>query len=545
MPKRSKFKYSLEGEPLYPHIKLTRERFPRLLATRIIANDDAEYFGAYLNRTNARILIDFLNRTFKLRSCDILIDGSWNYPCTMYYKKRCLAPCVADLIDESSYGEIVGLVRLFLANERVLLSGLLNTRIRNASNDLEFEVAARWRDILLAVEGYWADTRHAVWLEGTSDTFYARESARTIDIFLISQKGRRVLGERVFSFSGEADAEHALADVIEQFYLFHAPREVRVDRDFPKRPEVQKKISAKHGRSVPIRILNEKNRKISSEMAIYRSSAELDVKRLIIPKEPKHLLRDLKDIFSLKKIPKRITAIDVSHISGTNHVAASIAWENGRTISSEARYILSEANSELGSLREFLGRMFTDTSRKEPELLVIDGGRSQLNAALKEISAKNFSVISAVKPPGEHSEISHFLTPTATIKFDADNSAHRLLQRLRDEAHEFANAVHRDTRDFAAFYKAANILPSLTETERQKILVHLGSSSAIANATPDDLANLLGHVRGRLAKEDIENYRTGNAARVSPLVVPIRLQEENGAADDLRPIAAVHQRTKK
>ncbi len=534
MPKKSRFKYSLEGKPLYPHIKLTSERFPRLLATRIIVKDDAEYFGAFLNRTNARMLIDFLNRTFKLRSCDIPIDGSFNYPCTMYYKKRCLAPCVAELIDEVSYGEIVGLVRMFLSNKRGLLSDLLNTRIRILSNVLYFEAAAKWRDILVAVEGYWACTRYAVWLDGTSDTFYARESEVGLDIFLISQKGRRVLGERVFSFKGAhlSDAGDALTAVAEQFYRFHAPKEVRMDRDFPERLDLQKKLSTKFGRSIPIRILNEKNRKVSSVLAIYRSSAELYVKRSIISKEPKELMRELKSIFSLAKIPKLITAVDVSHISGTNQVAASIVWENGRTVSSDARYLLSDSNSELGALGEFVGQMFQSDSRKEPELLLIDGGRSQLNTALSQITADNISVISAVKPPGEHSEVSHFLTATRRIEFDPSNDAHRLLQRLRDEAHDYSNAVHRDTRDFANFYEAVNVLPSLKETERQRLLVHFGSIAAIIASNAKELVALLGAEKADAATTDIENYKTGFARRIRPLVVPIRFHDENGATDD-------------
>ena len=134
MPKRSKHKFSIAGKPLYPHIKLTREPFPRVLATRIIADDDAEYFGAFLNRTNARMLLDFLNRTFRLRSCDIEVDGSFNYPCTMHYKRRCIAPCVRDLANSEDYEEIVGLVRLFLLNDRPLFRSVLSSRIADASD---------------------------------------------------------------------------------------------------------------------------------------------------------------------------------------------------------------------------------------------------------------------------------------------------------------------------------------------------------------------------------------------------------------------------
>jgi excinuclease ABC subunit C len=535
---KKKYKFSIHGKPLYPHIKLTRERFPRLLITRILSNDDAEYFGAFLNRSNARMLIDFLNRTFKLRSCEIDVDGSFNYPCTMYYKRRCLAPCVADLIGEPDYTEMVGFVRLFLLNERGWLRDSLSTKIQIASDELDFETAAKWRDILSAVEEYWADTRHAVWLDGTSDTFHIRSSNDGLDVFLTSQKGRRVLGERVFSFAGvtEAEGEQVLADVIEQFYKFHAPKEIRVSQDFAGRTKLARALSKKFGRRVPIVLLNEKNQKVSTDLAIYRSSAELDVRRSTISKSARELMAEMKRIFAPPKMPRRISAVDVSHISGTNQVAAAIAWENGRSISNAAEYLLSESSSELETLREFVKQRYDRVTSNTPELLLIDGGRSQLNAALAQISLPSIYIISAVKPQGEHSEVSHFLTAERRIEFDPTSDAHRLLQRLRDEAHEFANAVHRDTRDFANFYEIANILPSLKETERHKMLLQFGSLAEIVKSGRAESAKIIGEKGAELAAKDIDDYKSGNPTQIKPLVVPIRFQEEHGAADDLRPI---------
>ena len=113
-----------------------------------------------------------------------------------------------------------------------------------------------------------------------------------------------------------------------------------------------------------------------------------------------------------------------------------------------------------------------------------------------------------------------------------------LLQRLRDEAHEFANAVHRETRDYAHFYEMANIAPSLTEPERQKLLQSFGSSKRVSEAGGVELVKLLGVERGAVAATDIETYRKGSRPRIKPLVVPIRFQDENGAAEDLRPISS-------
>lgn len=530
--------------PLYPHVKLTRERFPRVLATRIVADDDAEYFGPFLNRSNARILIDFLNRTFRLRSCEIDIDGRFNYPCTMYYKRRCLGPCVSDLCDEAAYGEMVALVRSFLLNDRELFRLTVSMKIEAASGELDFERAAKWRDLLDAVEAFWADSRRALRIEETSDTFDARGSDDGLDTFLISQKGRRVLGERIFSFLGATDADsgEAVADVVEQFYRFHAPREIRVLDDFPRRRELQRVLSSKFDRRVPIIVVGEANRKKSTDMAVHRSSAELDVKRAAVRSSAKEIAADLKKIFSLKTTPKKLCAVDAAHISGSFQVAASIGWSKGKSDSGCAGYMLSENESELGTLGEFVATQFR---LAEPsDLVLIDGGPAQLKAALNAGSKASF--IAAVKPPGRHGEISHFLTSNGErIDFDEGSPAMLLLLKLRDEAHDFANAIHRDTRDFASFYELAGVLPSLTESERQRLVVNLGSNARVKTASASELKNVLGDERAVVAMRDLTAYANGEFVTVKPLVVPLRFQDENGAADDLRPIEFFPGRARK
>ena len=543
---RNTFRFSIAGKPLYPHIKLTRERFPRILATRLIADDNAEYFGPFLNRSAARILLDFLNRTFRLRSCEIEIDGSFNYPCTMHYKRRCFGPCVSDLIGEAEYGEIVALVRLFLMGDRELFRSTIGQHIAGFSEVFDFERAAKFRDILDAVEGYWADPKNAVKPGTLSDTYDYRATDAGLDIFLTTQKGRRVLGERVFTFADarEHEAGEAIAEVIEQFYIIHAPKEMRVTADIPRRLELQRNLSSKFGRRVPIVLLNESSRRVSTNLAVQRSSVELDVSRVSTARSPAELMKELKAGFGFKRVPRGITAVDVSHISGTDQVAAAVEWRDGRNVFDEADHWLSDSSSELGTLSEFVARRFVDGSHTAPHLVLIDGGPAQLKVAAAGVASANIAIISAVKPPGEHSQISHFLTADGRrIDYDPGSESHRLLHRLRDDAHDYANAVHRDTRDFAGFYETVNILPSLTESERRKLVQHFGSNARLLAADEMGIAEVLGVGGASIANADMIRYRAGKTARIRPLVVPIRLQDEAGAAEDLRPIAATSRRS--
>jgi len=540
-----KYKFSIEGKPLYPHIKLTRESFPRILATRLIGDDDAEYFGPFLNRSAARVLLDFLNRTFRLRSCEIEIDGSFNYPCTMHYKRRCLAPCVAELMGEAEYDDIVTLLRLFLMGDSELFTATIERHIARLSEDFDYERAAKFRDVLDAVEGYWADPKSTVRPGALSDTYSYRVSDVGLDIFLTTQKGRRVLGERVVTFSGAAaeEAGQAIAETIEQFYRFHAPKEIRVTADIPRRLEIQRNLSSRFGRRVPIVLLKESSRRVSTNLAVQRSSVELDVNRVSVARSPAELMKELKSGFGLRRSPKGITAIDVSHISGTDQVAAAVEWRNGRNISDEADHWFSDGSSELGTLSEFVARRFADGSHTAPHLLLIDGGPAQLKVAAAGVEDLSVSIISAVKPAEQHSQISHFLTADGRrIEYDAGNDSHRLLHRLRDDAHDYANAVHRDTRDFAGFYETVNIAPSLTESERRNLVQHFGSNLRLLAAKEKEIAEIIGKERARAAISDIVRYRSGKTARIRPLVVPTRLQDQDGAADDLRPIAATSRR---
>jgi excinuclease ABC subunit C len=534
--KRRRYKFSLAGKPLYPHIKITPEKFPRLLATRLIVNDGAEYFGAFLNRTNARLLIDFLNRTFRLRSCDIAIDGSFNYPCTQYYKRRCVAPCVRDLCSEPEYYERAEWVRMFLANDRGGLAWALQTRIAAAAKDLDFETAARLRDLLNEIEAYWKDESRGVWVDRTTDTFHVRTTDGIIDILLVTQRGRRILGERVFTFKGDPSEEpQAISDVIRQFYVVHAPKEVRVSIVLPDRLELQQTLSAIAGRKVPIRLVKESDRRVATQTAITRSSAELDIARLDPKPSPKQLLLELRKVLSLDRTVRSITAIDVSHISGTDVVAAAVTWESSVFLPSEYVYRSYEA-SELASTAALAADRVTHRPGSVG-LLLIDGGAPQLRAVMKAIGQSNVRIVAAVKPPKRHSEISHFLREDGTrIENDPSVRAFQLLKNIRDEVHAFANAVHRDIRDFAEFYQLAAIIPSISESSRQKLVKDLGSQAKVLAASDEQLARIIGTDNAAVARSDITNFNAGKSVGIFPLVVPTRLQEPGAAADDLRPI---------
>lgn len=542
---QKQFHFSIEDQPLYPHIKLTREPYPRLLATRKIEDDDAEYFGPFLTRSTARILIDFLNKTFRLRTCFIDIDGDFEVPCIQYYSKRCLAPCVKSLCGQSEYLEAVELARLFLRNNRDWFGSEIQQLIKTAADALDFEKAAFLHDMLQKCEAFWQDKRRQVWLDDTVDTLAIEQIADEVKLYLVTTRGRRTLGSRVFVFPAfpGVEPQQALSDVIEQFYILHVPREIRVSHDFAFRGELSRKLAKKLGRTVKIVATGVNAASVTAVKALILAKLGADLESIKSRLSQQEIGRDLKKTFGLAKIPTRIEGFDAAHISGSDLVAAMSVWQNGKFLNKEYRYWLSDRASEIDTLRAFIAKRFTDHDKNLPGLILIDGGMSQLNAAIEavdNIENRKLAIISAVKPKGRHSEISHFLLEDGSrVDFAGGDEGMRILRILRDEAHELANITHRQSRDMGYYYELAGILPSLNEKQRQTLLVRLGSIKRILELKETDLPDLKNMPNMQGILRDLDNYRLGKSIKMHPLIVPIRFDDPNGDAEDLRPIKAL------
>ena len=535
-------KFSLHDQRLYPYFKLTREKFPRLLATRKIADDGAEYFGAFLPETGARFLMDFLNRIFRLRTCDIDVDGSFDVPCTQFYRQRCVAPCVANLCGEKEYAARVELVRLFLRRQTKELEEEYFRKIELHSENFEFERAAELRDEWLEIEKVFGTKDWNFWLADAVDTFEIAESAPGFFVYLVTMRGRKTLGKRTFVFEKNGAKEEILPAILPEFYRFHAPKEIRVSTEFPERSALADELSRRFGRRVKITLIGASEPKIMTRRALGRTRYEHEFRQIRREKSFVEIQNELRAMFDLPRNPARIEGFDVAHLSGSDFVAAKSIWENGEFVGKKYEFRLSGEASELETLRKFIEIRFARDAKDFPELVLIDGGKSHLQAALKgleNLENRKFAVISAVKPPRRHGEIAYFLTENfANIEFDGANPTHRVLQTLRDEAHDLSNEIHRQRREMAHFYELAAVLPSLDERSRRTLLKAAGSIKNILDLSEKDLTKLLPPKKVNSILLDLQNFRCGNVRKIEPLIIPIRYVDENGDAQDLRPLAS-------
>lgn len=479
--KAPRFNFSINQQALYPHLKITREKFPRLLVTRKILSEQDEYFGAFLPRTGVRIWIYVLNKLFRLRSCELDIrGGDLPAPCAMFAEKRCLAPCVENLCDAEEYAETVDFLRLFLARNENGLEKTLKTKIEKLAENLEFEKASRWRDLLNSAQKIFADKKMNLWLDDAVDTYFLEKDAEKTFLHLVTTRARRTLGFQTFVFPNQEGFSDVLSQVLWQFYQLHAPKEIRVTRDFAGRKFFAQSLSRQAKRNVKVSIISEEEYK-TAFLALKRSKLDSELKRLSNLKTIDEVQCELQEIFSLTEKPKRIEAFDVAHISNQDFVAACAVWEDGKVDAKQARFWLLDSANEPQAMAEAV-RLRLLENEKRADFIVLDGGRGQLKAVLEILENKNLKIAAAVKPNQKHSEISHFLTNDGgRIDFET-TTAFEVLRNLRDEAHLLANTIHRQRR---------------------------------------------------------ETQLLSGKKREIPLLVPIRFDEPNGAAENFRPISTV------
>jgi excinuclease ABC subunit C len=479
--KKPRFNLSIDEQTLYPHLKITNEKFPRLLVTRRILNETDEYFGAFLPRTGVRIWLYALSKLFRLRSCELDIrGGDLPEPCAMFAEKRCLAPCVENLCDFDEYAETVALLRLFLTRNESDLEKYLTAKIENLAENLEFEKASRRRDLLNSVKSIFADKKMNLWLDDAVDTYFLERTAKKTLAHIVTTRGRRTLGFQTFVFPADFSDSFVLSLILWQFYQFHAPKEIRVTRDFEGRRFFAQSLSRQAKRNVKVTKISEEEYK-TAFLSLKRSKLDLELKRLSNLKTTDEIQTELQEIFSLREKPKRIEAFDVAHISNQDFVAACAVWEDGKIRADEARFWLLDSTNEPQAMAEAVKLRLMENAEK-PDFILLDGGRSQMKAVREILENEFFQIFAAVKPSQRHSEISHFLTTSGErIDFKA-KTAFEVLRALRDEAHATANSVHRQRR---------------------------------------------------------ETQLLSGKKREMPLLVPIRFDEPYGAAENFRPISSV------
>ncbi|MFC1661610.1 excinuclease ABC subunit UvrC [Gemmatimonadota bacterium] len=505
-----RFNIQLRDDKRYPYIKVTaKEPFPRVFVTRQVRNDGSRYFGPYTSVGPLRQALEVVKRLYSVRSCRYdLPREAPDRPCLDFHIGRCLAPCVG-LQTVESYGTMIGQILKVLAGDTGGLREEVEGRMRDASDGLQFEEAARLRDVVRGLESMARQQRVHQLSGGDQDVLaLARDGELASGVVLRIRRGL-LLGRDTQRFSDVRDETDPdlLSAFATRFYLGRGdegavdlPREVLLPDDFSDRPLLADILSDRAGRQVRVRVpkRGEKLRLVELAGTNARNELEDRVTALAYAADrADEALYELQARLDLKVVPRVMTCFDISHLQGSETVASAVVFENGAPKKAEYRHMKIKGdwgNDDYRSMSEAVSRYFQRRVAEErflPDLVLVDGGRGQLNAALEALKGLGLPHVSVASLAKREEEV--YLpgkrTPLALGRRDP---ALHLLQRIRDEAHRFAVSYNRKLRSRSTLQSQLSEIPGIGPTRQKALLSHFGSVRALREASPEEIDRVPG-----------------------------------------------------
>jgi excinuclease ABC subunit C len=517
---KPRYNVNLKDDKSYPHLKLTvNEPFPKVVITRRIQRDGALYFGPFLPASMARKTIDVINRTFQLRTCDIEIDGKAPRPCLEYHIKRCLGPCVKGLCTAEQYQEAVRDVRLLLEGRNRELADQLEDRMSQASDELRYEMAAKYRDLRRTVIKLSEQQKMATSPERDVDIFaYYREEQR-LALQVFTMREGHIVGRREFFWEDLAEDEFDpaafLSEVLAQYYTNdYVPREIHVPVKIEDRELLEEAFTKTKGRRVRIIYSQRGEKRDLIDLGEKNAKLAFEQRFRVLQPDMKRVLEELQETLELPRFPARIESFDVSHIQGAENVAGMVVCENGKMNRSQYRKFrirsVTGAN-DVASMRETVLRRYRrvlEEGKPLPDLVMIDGGKGQLRAAgeaMRELDLEAVPMVGIVKPPLRHNDVAYLLVKgreDEPVYLDPHSLILRLLQMIRDETHRYAVTYHRKRRELRDFTSELTAIPGVGEKRKGRLLRHFGSIQRVSRATVPELTPFV----GRKTAEDIAEH---------------------------------------
>jgi len=504
---KPRYNIKLRDDKNFLHVRVDpRAEWPRFTLVRRPKDDGAKYFGPYHTATTARRTLQFVQRSFPLRTCTDAVLASRKKPCLLYQLKRCVAPCVG-LCTKEGYDDVLQDAVLFLGGKDRELQSRLTTQMVALADAERFEEAARVRDVLTAVRASLDRQVVADVKMGDRDAWGLHREGDRGAIACLPVRGGLAREPMVFPFAGELgeDAE-LLTATLNRWYREEgtSPAEVLVPMELPA--VLAEIVSELRGTVVRVYCPQRGDKTRLVEIAGNAAKSRFAVDH----GEEERIQRALDGIAEIAQLsgpPTRIECYDNSNLLGMDPVASQVVFLDGRPSRKDyRRYKVKTVvgADDYATMEEILRRRLTRAmeSGEFPDLIVVDGGRGQLNSALavlQELGLEQQPVIGLAKPrterkAGDRDAVDKIVLPwePEPVVLRYDDPSLRLLQHLRDEAHDTAVGFHRKTRSKRTLKSALEDLPGIGPTRRKALLLHFGSMSAIRAADVDTLAKAPG-----------------------------------------------------
>ena len=512
---RPRYNICLRDDKTYPYIKITTgEAWPRALVTRRVLEDGHSYFGPFWGGL-ARRIMRMITRHFQIRTCTLEIDGKLPRPCLYYDLHACLGPCVAGLTTREAYGEAVADVILFLQGRNEELETRLEAKMEASSGEENFEMAAAYRDALKTVRDV-SERQVVQSLKGENvDVFGFFESGQDVAVVVLVVRGGVLQDRRDFFFekSQELEASAFLEAFLPQFYDANPflPSEVHLPVNIGDPELLEEFLAARRGAKVSVRVPQRGASVDRLRMAEVNARERHRIRFRRTGGDEAVAAEKLGRAIGLSMPPHRIEAFDISHTQGTDSVASMVVFEDGRPRKSEYRLFNIAAQTllepdDFRSMSEAVERRYRRVKESDgpwPDLVLVDGGRGQLQAALTALDRLGIELPAAGLAKREE-EIWVPDRPDP-IRLSRKDPALQLIQRARDEAHRFAISRHRRRRGKRMRQTSLTEIPGVGPARARLLLRRFGSVQALKGADPVEIAAAVGPVTARAVTEYLRN----------------------------------------
>lgn len=500
-----KYNINLRDDKTYFSLRMDmKEPFPRLTLVRKVPSDGARYFGPYSSATAAKEVLKQLYKVFPLRHYPIATCLSRKRPCLYYQIKQCSAPCCGK-ITAPEYATLAEGAALFLEGKNTEIARIYRSKMSQASQEMRYEDAARYRDLLRAIE-ITVERQKMVARGGDSDVFGLYRQGDQVQMAVLHVRGGALTGSRVFLFDWEMETEEGLASFLNEYYDMDnpIPPQILTPLPVPEPAALEELLSEKSGRKVTI-AAPQRGSKLEMVKLAEKNAQTAAEERLAKESSSATLLSELAEKLHLPAPPKRIECYDISNIQGEMAVGSRVVFIDGKADKSlYRRYRIKGVlqSDDFAMMREVLSRRFkAESDEEKPDLIVVDGGLGQLsvlNAVLDALQVEGVEAAGLAKSRTfrdmESAEVSksdeRVFRPGRknAISLRQNSAPLLLLARIRDEAHRFAVTYHKAVRSKVMVTSELEGVPGIAGKRKKALLVHFGSLKAVREATAEQLA---------------------------------------------------------
>ena len=516
-----KYNTLLKDDKTYPYIKVTvGEDYPRILFSRTLKKDKSRYFGPYTSAAAVKDTIELLNKLYQLRTCNRVLprDTGLERPCLNYHIKQCLAPCQGYVSKEEYRQQVAGALEFLNGNYSPILKDL-EEKMKKAAEAMEFEDAARYRDLLSSVRQVSQKQKITEGVGEDKDilALYQDETEAVVQVFFV-RDGKLIGREHYYmTHVPENNKPAILQDFVKQFYAGtpFIPRELMLQYEIEDAELIEKWLSERKGSRVYLKVPKIGSKEKLVELAAQNAKLVLSQDREKLKREAGRTIGAVKEISDLLQLPltgtARMEAYDISNINGFENVGSMVVYEKGKPKRSDYRKFKIKSVSgpdDYACMREVLTRRFRHgmeeskeleeqemdqeygSFTKFPDLILMDGGRGQVNIALSVLEELGIDIPVCGMVKDDNHRTRGLYYHNIELPIDTHSEGFKLITRIQDEAHRFAIEYHRSLRSKTQVKSVLDDIPGVGPARRKALMRHFKSLEEIRQASVEELMEI-------------------------------------------------------